>query len=241
MFKIAGETILESEVMYIHCPQCKSAATIPIVYGKPTPETVEAGKYGLIHMGGCVIDDERINRHCKACNCDFVSDDYDIFDTPLNQVIPIHEMNRMLDNLESELKAIHQDIEREFMRIGRETLEIGNFEIINILRMHHEVRALFLEQVQGRGDPTKVIDHDGKIIARYSNDAARIYMTKMNSEVYWSLTDLAKACHRLGRASRHDNTDIDELKNASIAVQNARQQITQNWQNFRVTTTTYCE
>lgn len=241
MLKITDEATLVSEAMYIHCPQCKSAATIPIVYGKPTPETVEAGKHGLIHMAGCVIEDARINRHCKACNCDFVSDDYDIFDTPLNQVIPIHEMNRMLDELELELKAVYQNVERECMRLGRETCETGNFELINLMRTYQQAWALFLDQLQSRGNPTIVLDDNGNIMAQYSNNLARLYLIKNNYEIYEQLADLAVACHGLGRASRGDTKGIDELQNASINLQNARQKISKKWKEIRKLATTYLD
>lgn len=242
MIRIADVAILEIEAMYIHCPLCNSVATIPIDYGKPTSETVEAGKHGLIYMAGCVIEDARFNRHCKACHCDFISDDDSLFGTRHDQEgFTITEMNRMLDNLESDLEAIHQDIERAYMRLGRETYESGNFEIFDLLKNYHSIWALFLARLQDRDDPIIVIGHDGAALARYSHSTARIYMVKMDSLLYWSLKDLAKACHRLGRASRGDTKDIDELKNATIELENARQKIKQDWQNFRVAATTYCE
>jgi hypothetical protein len=47
------------------------------------------------------------------------------------------------------------------------------------------------------------------------------------------LVELAQACHWLGRTSRGDNNDIDELKDASVAVQNARENIAKNWAMVR--------
>lgn len=237
--EIADVAILKREAMYIHCPKCKGAATIPIAYGEPTDATIEAGQHGLIHLAGCVIFDEHINRHCKACGCDFIAYDNDLLRVRQNQVISIEEMNHMLDDLESDLKAVRQDIECEYMRLGREAHEADNFKILGIMRMHHEAWALFLDRLQARGDPTIMIGYDGNIMARYSNNTARIYQIKMNSEVYWLLTDLAKACHWLGRTSRGDKNDIDDLKSASIAVQNARQEIVLNWARIRKAATSY--
>jgi hypothetical protein len=48
------------------------------------------------------------------------------------------------------------------------------------------------------------------------------------------LVRLAQACHWLGRTSRGDQNDIDDLKNASIAVQNAREEIAANWEQIRI-------
>ncbi|WP_146185736.1 hypothetical protein [Limnohabitans sp. 2KL-1] len=226
--------------MFIHCPICKSVATVPIAYGKPSHETIEAHKYGLIHVAGCVIDDERINRYCKACGCDFISYEDDLFGTHQNQGIPIDQMNRMLDDLESDLHNARQKIEREYMRLGRETYETGNFEIIQIMCTCHDAWANFLDRLQERGDPTIVLGPKN-VMARYSNKTARIYLIKQNMEFYMLLADLAKASHWLGRTSRGDNKDIDDLKNASIALQNTRQDVAEYWSRVRRVATGYME
>lgn len=226
--------------MFIHCPKCKSVATVPIAYGKPGHETIEAHKYGLIHVAGCVIDDERINRHCKACGCDFISHDYDLFGTHQNQGIAIDEMNRMLDELESDLRSVYQNLEREYMRLGRETHEAANFEIIKIMGAYHGAWDLFLDRLQLRGDPTILIGPKN-VVARYSNNTARIYLIKSHWVFYMLLTDLAKACHWLGSTSRGDNKEIDDLKNASVALQNARQAIAEYRNRIRRDATGYME
>lgn len=219
--------------MYIHCSKCKSAATIPIVYGKPTDEAIETGQHGLIHLAGCVIDDERINRHCKACGCDFISDENGLPHAHQKQGITIHEMNRMLDTLEQDLKVVHQNIEREYMRLGREVNPAVSYNLFEYLREYHTAWDLFLDRLQQYGDPTLVIGHDGSIAARYSNNTARIYLIKNYSSFYWLLAELAQACNWLGRTSRGDNNDIDDLKDASIAVQSAREAIAKNWEMVR--------
>jgi hypothetical protein len=232
--KVADVVIKEREAMYIHCSKCKSAATIPIVYGKPTDATIEAGQHGLIHMAGCVIDDERINRHCKACGCDFISYTDNLFATPQNRRIPIEEMNRMLKNLEADLNAVHQNIQREYMRLGREYKTEISYAVFEYLREYHIAWDLFLDRLQDCGDPTVIVGHDGSITARYSNNTARIFLVKNHDQFYPMLVRLAQACHWLGRTSRGDQNDIDDLKNASIAVQNAREEIAANWEQIRI-------
>lgn len=226
--------------MFIYCPKCKSVATVPIAYGKPGHETIEAHRYGLIHVAGCIIDDERINRHCKACGCDFISYADDLFGTHRIKGIPIDEMNRMLDDLEFDLREVHQNLEREYMRLGRETHGAANLEIINIMGSYHGAWDHFLDRLQLRGDPTIVIGPKG-VVARYSNNTARIYLIKSHWEFYMRLTDLANACHWLGRTSRGENTDIDDLQNASVALQNARQDIAEYWSRLRRVATGYME
>lgn len=220
--------------MFIHCPKCKSVATVPIAYGKPGHETMEAHKYGLIHVAGCVIDDVRINRHCKACGCDFISHNDDLFATWQNGRIQIDRMNSMLKDLESDLNAVHQNIQREYMRLGREYKAAVSYSIFEYLRDYHTAWDLFLDRLQRYGDPTVVVGHDGKIMARYSNSTARVILVKNHDHFYPMLVRLAQACHWLGSTSRGDQNDINDLKNASIAVQNAREEIAENWEKIRI-------
>ena len=227
--------------MYIHCPKCKSAATIPIVYGKPTPETIEASKHGLIHTAGCVMFDERINRHCKECGSDFIAYTNEKLNIHQGKSIPIKEMASLLDELETTLKALHQEIEREYMRLGRETQDANYFEIFGIMRMHHEAWLFFMDNLHRTGDPTIVLNYDGKIMASYSNSTARMYLIKNNYDFFYLMGNLAKACHWLGRTSRNEKNDIDDLKNASIAVQNARQEMANKWKEFASLALTYHE
>lgn len=194
---------------------------------------MEAGKYGLIHIAGCLIDDERINRHCKACGCDFISVENGLPNAHQKQVITIQEMNRMLDTLEQDLKVVHQNIEREYMRLGREVTPAISYSTFEYLRDYHTAWDLFLDRLQRYGDPTIVVGYDGRVVASYSNNTARIYLVKNYSSFYCLLVELAQACHWLGRTSRGDNNDIDELKEASLAVQNARENIATNWAMVR--------
>jgi hypothetical protein len=235
--KVADVVIKKREAMYIHCQKCKSAATIPIVYGKPTDATIEAGRHGLIHMAGCLVFDERINRHCKACGFEFISDEDGLPGAQLKQRITIQVMHRMLDDHEQALKEVHQNIEREYMRLGREYKAEVSYVVFEYLREYHAAWDLFLGRLHYYGDPTVIVGHDGKIMARYSNDTARIYLVKNYYQLYGQLVELAKACHWLGRTSRGDQNDIDDLKGASIAVQHARENIAENWKQIRIDAT----
>lgn len=53
------------------CPECGSSDTIPIQYGFPSPEMMNAADKGKIRLGGCVIKNDSPDWHCKACQLDF--------------------------------------------------------------------------------------------------------------------------------------------------------------------------
>ncbi len=51
------------------CPACGESAGVPILWGFPTPETVEkvnAGEWD-VKLGGCVIPDPYVNVTCRSC------------------------------------------------------------------------------------------------------------------------------------------------------------------------------
>lgn len=50
------------------CPKCGARDSIPISYGYPGPEMMEASKDGRIELGGCVIYPDQPNRACRACH-----------------------------------------------------------------------------------------------------------------------------------------------------------------------------
>lgn len=53
----------------ITCPFCESLSTIPIVYGKPTPELERAAARGLVQIAGCVVSDKDPTFRCLECDC----------------------------------------------------------------------------------------------------------------------------------------------------------------------------
>lgn len=57
------------------CPSCNRLVVVPIIYGKPTFELIEAAENGLCLLGGCAVQSESPNWHCKSCNFKWYSDD----------------------------------------------------------------------------------------------------------------------------------------------------------------------
>ena len=55
------------------CPKCqKSDQVIPIMFGFPGPEMLEAAERGEIKLGGCCISPGTDPEfHCKRCDYDF--------------------------------------------------------------------------------------------------------------------------------------------------------------------------
>lgn len=53
------------------CPACGSLNTVKIIYGLPTPETIEAVYRGECVIGGCCVSDIDPKRHCKSCGQEF--------------------------------------------------------------------------------------------------------------------------------------------------------------------------
>lgn len=53
------------------CPKCGSLDVIPIEYGYPGPEMMDAAEKGLIELGGCCVGERDPRKHCKTCGEDF--------------------------------------------------------------------------------------------------------------------------------------------------------------------------
>jgi hypothetical protein len=49
------------------CPKCGSLDVVPILYGYPMPEAMDAADKGLIELGGCCVTGEDPRKHCNAC------------------------------------------------------------------------------------------------------------------------------------------------------------------------------
>ena len=65
------------------CPYCGTHESIPIVYGLPGPEMLEASEAGEIVLGGCVVLPAGATRHCRACGRDWRHVDLVEFETPV--------------------------------------------------------------------------------------------------------------------------------------------------------------
>ena len=50
------------------CPTCKKKEPVQILYGYPSPETLQAWHNNEIELGGCIVDEEMLNRKCMNCS-----------------------------------------------------------------------------------------------------------------------------------------------------------------------------
>jgi hypothetical protein len=53
------------------CPKCGSLDVVPIAYGYPGPEMMDAAEKGLIELGGCCVTDDDPRKQCRACGEQF--------------------------------------------------------------------------------------------------------------------------------------------------------------------------
>lgn len=53
------------------CPKCGSKSVIPIEYGYPTNELIEASKRNEALIGGCIVDDDYPSWYCLVCENKF--------------------------------------------------------------------------------------------------------------------------------------------------------------------------
>ncbi len=58
------------------CPKCNSKNIIPILYGLPVYEAFLKEQEGKLKLGGCVIDEESPNWHCKDCGYEWKEDPF---------------------------------------------------------------------------------------------------------------------------------------------------------------------
>ncbi len=55
------------EVERIQCPECESYKIVPIIYGRPGRELADMSARDLVHLGGCVLPDDKKNMYCNDC------------------------------------------------------------------------------------------------------------------------------------------------------------------------------
>lgn len=213
--------------MFNHCPKCNSVAVVPIAYGKPGHDMIEAAEHGLLHLGGCVL--EVSDHHCKACGYEWLEcADEETKGIALGRLVQIFE------ELESDLQSVHHDIERTYMSFGRNPTGTKMVHITNMMARYHLVWMTFLDRLQAEGgEPITVLDPKGFVRAQYGQGLARLYFIKNLYHLYNLLGGLADASEWLGRTSNGIKSDIDDLKNATVALENARQAIRENFQMFK--------
>ncbi|MEN9807817.1 MAG: hypothetical protein RL756_2337 [Pseudomonadota bacterium] len=213
--------------MLIECSNCGSLATIPVVYGKPSHEILEAEKYGLVALGGCVVDE--IDRSCRRCSWQWATGQKSSAyrdDRPAVESI--------LENLECKLLEIRQSIERDFMQFGRHGVdEHGKWVSVlyGFIGRHHCVWAEAIDRLLSIGAEVVIRSPEGNIQTKYSVQLAHTYLLKVSSEWFNHLRFLSEGCFRLGRAGFSGN--VDDLKSASVDVQLAREALDDFVQRLR--------
>ena len=50
------------------CPKCNKKGAVEILYGYPTPETLQAWHNKEVELRGCIVGREMFNRKCINCN-----------------------------------------------------------------------------------------------------------------------------------------------------------------------------
>jgi len=220
----------EERSMFIHCPNCNSVANVPIAYGKPGSEMMEAHKYGLIHIAGCVIEDERIDRHCKACGYEWASD--------TGGALPhddhFKQMVIMLDELAAEHREHQNILEHTSMDMGRRSIHGDEplFEnLIHTIHRHNEAWRDFTYRLHQFRGKVQIKDPKGSIQAEYDTGTAHIYIKKNLWFFYSQLGRLALGCYRLGNVTT-DGT-VDNIKVATHEVQQTREELERLWQEMR--------
>ena len=211
--------------MFVHCPKCKSVATIPIAYGKPGHEMMEAFKYGLMHLGGCVV--EKHDRHCKSCGTDWQTN-MESNESLQHRVV----VDGLLKELESNLHNAHEQLEAEYMAHGRhrhtEPFQNQNF---GFFAVYHETWAIFVEKLQSLGSEIVIRDEKGYELTRYRTSDASIVIIKHLHLLYRRLEELAISCYSLGSIT--EKGSVNQIKQASLAVARARGAIEEDWQQMR--------
>ena len=68
---ILYDLIEKGDLMKTKCPKCQSDEIIQIIYGYPTSEAGEDAEKGFVRLGGCDINEDSPQWHCKNCGHDF--------------------------------------------------------------------------------------------------------------------------------------------------------------------------
>lgn len=184
--------------MFIDCPKCRSLATIPVVFGKPLPEIVEAANHGLVFLAGCVIetreDGSFIDRHCKSCGFEWVTAEFLFTNSDFNKALK----NR-IDQLSSDLLGVIEKIKREFVQLGRQLNESLYNSLIAVFKISRTNFGKFL------------FDLIELIRAHHYqplNDGFLMTFDKIWAVFNEAAAGLAVACYELGQASQSGEVNL---------------------------------
>lgn len=211
--------------MFVHCPKCKSVATVPIVYGKPSWEIEEAVKFGLVITGGCISAE--VDRHCRSCRFEWLAEKGGL---PLASHQP--EVWRFLNDLKARLDELQQAMEEAFMTAGRQRKPAdATAQLFDILAQYHEAWSWFSHALENLGPTIYIRDESGALTAQYTTHDARVYIMKNIPWLYHKLRELAQACFLLGGVSVKGS--VDDIKKATMAVGEARRELDELWHRMR--------
>ena len=78
------------------CPSCNKLLVVPICYGKPGGDLLDAADAGLCVLGGCIIEEKSPTWYCKACGFKWMDDQSEVQNSSatLKEVRRIVEANR---------------------------------------------------------------------------------------------------------------------------------------------------
>ena len=146
--------------MLNECPQCRSICTVPILYGKPGLEMERAVSYGLAVLGGCAIDDNAPNQHCKECGRDFVVwREFDPRTFLSSSVVLVQKHQDQLDHAISEYGAACVLLGQTQSDPNRSDEYRGAFQ--DMMRAHLEIGRIwqhlyvFAQEECSRNDPDR--------------------------------------------------------------------------------------
>ena len=137
-----------------------------------------------------------------------------------------------LNALESSLQNVHQGIEHLYMDYGRYGRDAAaDQQLFGYLAEYHEAWDLFADRLQSLGDTIYIGDQKSEFRGSYATTDARIYIIKHIRFLYSNLHTLADSCYQLGRVTAKGS--VDEIKQASAAVAQARSEIQRLWEQMR--------
>ena len=217
--------------MFVHCPKCKSVATVPIVYGKPGLEIEEAVKFGLVITGGCISAEA--DRHCRSCGFEWVSDK-GIFSLPSHEP----QVLRFLHDLKERLNEIQEAMEEAFVSAGRQQKSAdAALQLFDLLAQYHEAWSWFSYRLEDLGPTICIRDESGALTAQYTTIDARVYIMKHIRWLHQNLRTLSEACYLLGGVSSEGS--VDDIKKATMMVGDARRALDDLWNRMREDALTY--
>lgn len=217
--------------VFVHCPKCKSVATVPIVYGKPVWEIEEAVKFGLVSTGACILAEE--DRHCRSCGFRWVSE---MGSVPVVSHQP--QIVLLLSDLKARLDDLQQAMEEAFMTAGRRRKPAdATAQLFDILAQNHDAWSWFSHRLEDLGPTICIRDDSGTLTAQYTTHDARVYVMKNIPWQYHNLRSLSEACYLLGGVSGKGS--VDEIKKATMMVGDARRALDDLWHRMREDALTY--